>query len=100
MEILAPRVADVECLSQLPSKKEGLDLLLRPLSSLSQLVMTGGKETNMKHFFKGQAYSSHEFILSFSFSEKRGQKCSMLLCSHVRFCRPKFLLLIRAGCHN
>lgn len=79
VEILAQQVADVECLSQLPGKEEGFDLALRLSSSLSQLVMSGGKETNMKHFFKGQAYPSHEFILSSPFSGKKGAKVQ--LCS-------------------
>lgn len=61
---LAHQVTDVECLSQLPGKREGFDLPLRLPSSLSQLVMSGWKETNMKHFFKEQAFPSHEFILS------------------------------------
>lgn len=74
MEILAPRLADVECLSWLPGKEEGSDLPLRLSSSLSQLVMSGGKETNMKHFFKEQAYPSHEFILSLGFLKERGAK--------------------------
>lgn len=74
MEILARQAADVECLSRLPGKEEGFDLPLRLSSSLSQLVMSGGKETNMKRFFKGQAYPSHEFILSLSFSRKKGAK--------------------------
>lgn len=74
MEILAHQVADMECLSRLPGKEEGFDLALRLSSSLSQLVMSGGKETNMKHFFKVQAYPSHEFILSFGFSRKKGAK--------------------------
>lgn len=77
MEILAHQVAVVECLSQLPGKKEGFDLALRLSSILSQLVMSGGKETNMKPFFKEQAFPSYEFILSSGFSMKRGQKCSL-----------------------
>lgn len=55
VEILAHQVGDAECLSRLPGREEGFDLALRLSSSLSQLVMSGGKETNMKHFFKGQA---------------------------------------------
>lgn len=74
MEFLANLVADVECLSRLPGKEEGFDLPLRLSSSLSQLLMSAGKETNMKHFFKGQAYPSHEFILSSGFSRKKGAK--------------------------
>ena len=75
MEILAHQVADVECFSRLPGREEGFDLPLRLSSSLSQLVMSGGKETNMKHFFKGQAYPSHEFIVSLGFfSTKKGAK--------------------------
>lgn len=73
MEILASQVADVECLSRLPSKEEGFDLLLYPSCSLSQLVMSGGKETNIRHFFKRHAYPSYEFILSLGFSRKEGK---------------------------
>lgn len=84
MEILAHRMAVVECLSQLPGKKEGSDLPLRLSSILSQLVMSGGKETNMKPFFKERAFPSYEFILSSGFSTKRGQKCSLLHTSQKK----------------
>lgn len=53
----------------------------------------------MKHFFKGQAYPSHEFILSLGFSRKKGQKCSLLLFSLVNFCRQGQFLFFGAGCH-
>lgn len=97
MEILAHRVADVESLSWLPGKEEGFDLALRLSSSLSQLVMSGGRETNMKHFFKGQAYPSHEFILSLGFSRKKGQKCSLLLFGQVNFLRGIPVLWVRVS---
>lgn len=95
MGILAHRVVDVDCLSRLPGKEEGFDLPLRLSSSLSQLATSGGKETNMKHLFKGQTYPSHEFILSLGFSRKEGQKCSLLLFSQIRL-----FLFSAAGCQN
>lgn len=66
------------------AKRKVLICRLRLSSSLSQLEMSGRKETNMKHFFKGNAYPSHEFILSLDFSwKRRGQKCSLFLAGHV-----------------
>lgn len=85
METLAHQVADVECLSPLPGEEECFDLPLRLSSSLSQLVMSGGKETNMKNFFKEQAYPSHEFILSLDFSGKRDRRASYFPSAKLGF---------------
>lgn len=96
MEILArPAAADVECLRRLPGEEEGFDLRLA--SSLSQLVMSGGRETNMKRCFKGQTYPSHEFIRFLGFSRKKGQKCRLDLYGQVQVSQTRIVLLSGAG---
>lgn len=83
------------------AKRKVLILALRLSSSLLQLVMSGRKETNMKHFFKGKAYPSHEFILSSGFSRKKGAKVQPVSLRTKRvFCRPRFFLFSGACCRT